>query len=194
VHDGKHEYSPQRHASWGGDGGRLRGRRAGAAIRSRVGAPVVQHPDDALYPGTPINALQAGVVDHQVTAINVGALLAKLAVRDIQQRDMEPDEGMEIENRIAMGRRFSTSFDAEALGPHSGYTCPDCNGSLMSVSDNNYRCRVGHAWTADALLKARHGMLHRRYTDLADEAERAVTVTGRRLSEATSRAGERGDG
>jgi two-component system chemotaxis response regulator CheB len=194
VHDGKHEYSPQRHASWGGDGGRLRGRRAGAAIRSGVGAPVVQHPDDALYPGTPINALQAGVVDHQVTAINVGALLAKLAVRDIQQRDMEPDEGMEIENRIAMGRRFSRSFDAEALGPHSGYTCPDCNGSLMGVSDNNYRCRVGHAWTADALLKARHGMLHRRYTDLADEAERAVTVIGRRLSEATSGAGERGDG
>jgi len=144
----------------------------------------------------PINALQAGVVDHQVTAINVGALLAKLADRDIQQRDMEPDEGMEIENRIAMGRRFSTSFDAEALGPHSGYTCPDCNGSLMGVSDNNYRCRVDHALTADALLKARPGMLHRRwrYTDLADEAERAVTITGRRLSEATSRAGERGDG
>lgn len=194
MHDGKHEYSPQRHASWGGDGGRLRGRRAGAAIRSRDGAPVVQHPDDALYPGTPINALQAGVVDHQVTAINVGALLAKLADREIQERDMEPDEGMEIENRIAMGRRFSTSFDAEAIGPHSGYTCPDCNGSLMSMSDNNYRCRVGHAWTADALLKARHGMLHRRYTDLADEAERAVTVIGRRLSEATSGAGERGDG
>ena len=104
MHDGKHEYSPQRHASWGGDGGRLRGRRAGAAIRSRGGAPVVQHPDDALYPGMPINAVQAEV--HPVTAINVGVLLAKLADRDIQQRDMEPDERMEIENRIAMGRRF----------------------------------------------------------------------------------------
>ena len=194
MDDGKNECSSQRRAAWGGGGRRLRGRRGGAAIRSRDGVTVVQHPDDAPSPSMPINALQAGVVDHQVTAINVGALLAKLADREIQERDMEPDEGMEIENRIAMGRRFSTSFDAEALGPHSGYTCPDCNGSLMSVSDNNYRCRVGHAWTADALLKARHGMLHRRYADLADEAKRAVTVTGRRLSEATSRAGERGDG
>jgi two-component system, chemotaxis family, protein-glutamate methylesterase/glutaminase len=165
-------------------------------VEAQRSVPGTESPssNDALYPSMPINALQAGVVDHQVTAINVGALLAKLADREIQERDMEPDEGMEIENRIAMGRRFSTSFDAEALGPHSGYTCPDCNGSLMSVSDNNYRCRVGHAWTADALLKARHGMLHRRYTDLADEAERAVTVIGRRLSEATSGAGERGDG
>lgn len=137
---------------------------------------------------------------------------------------MEPDESMELENRIAMGRRFATSFESELLGPHSGYTCPDCNGSLMNVSENNYRCRVGHAWTADALLKARDdeietalwvalrslrekaalsrrlasqvgsGMLHRRYTEVADEAEHAVTVLGKRLSEATSGTGERGDG
>jgi two-component system chemotaxis response regulator CheB len=195
-----------------------------AAIRARGGATAVQHPDDALFPAMPINAIHAGVVDHQVAAIKVGALLAKLAGREIEERDMGPDERLELENRIAMGRRFSTSFDAEALGPHSGYTCPDCNGSLMSVSESNYRCRVGHAWTADALLKARDdeienalwvalrslrekatlsrrlashvgpGMLHRRYTDLADEAEHAVTVLGRRLSEATSGSGEHGDG
>ena len=194
-----------------------------AAIRSRDGTTVVQHPDDALYPSMPINAIRAGVVDHQVAAVDVGALLTKLADRDIDERNMEADENMELENRIAMGRLFSTSFDAEALGPHSGYTCPDCNGSLMSASENNYRCRVGHAWTADALLKARDdeienalwvalrslrekatlsrklashvgpGMLYRRYTDLADEADHAVAVLGRRLSEATSGAGERGD-
>ena len=38
------------------------------------------------------------------------------------------------------------------------------------------------------------GMLHRRYIDVADEAERAVNVLGKRLSEATSDMGERGDG
>jgi two-component system chemotaxis response regulator CheB len=194
------------------------------AIRSRGGTTIVQQPDDAMYPSMPLNAIEAGVVDHQVAATDVGQLLAQLSDRDIEERDMEPDESIELENRIAMGRRFSTSFDGESLGPHSGYTCPDCNGSLMSVSENNYRCRVGHAWTADALLKARDdeienalwvalrslrekaalsrrladqvgsGMLHRRYTDIANEAERAVTVLGKRLSEATSGMGERGVG
>jgi two-component system, chemotaxis family, protein-glutamate methylesterase/glutaminase len=193
------------------------------AILSRGGTTAVQKPDDALYPSMPLNALEAGVVDHQVAADEVGALLARLADREIEERDMEPDESMALENRIAMGRRFSTSFDAELLGPHSGYTCPDCNGSLLMVGEHNYRCRVGHAWTADALLKARDdeienalwvalrslrekatlsrrlanqvgpGMLHSRYTELADEADHAVTVLGRRLSEATSGAGERGD-
>jgi hypothetical protein len=107
-----------------------------------------------------------------------------------------PTKAWKLKTGSRWAADFQRLFDAEALDPHSGYTRPDCNGSLMSVSDNNYRCRVDHAWTADALLKARPGMLHRRwrYTDLADEAERAVTVIGRRLSEATSGAGERGDG
>jgi two-component system, chemotaxis family, protein-glutamate methylesterase/glutaminase len=120
-----------------------------AAIRSRDGATVVQHPDDALYPSMPVNAIQAGVVDHQVAAVNVGALLAKLAGREIEERYMEADESMELENRIAMRKL------ASHVGP---------------------------------------GMLHRRYTDLADDADHAVAVLGRRLSEATSGAGERGDG
>jgi two-component system, chemotaxis family, protein-glutamate methylesterase/glutaminase len=119
---------------------------------------------------------------------------------------------MELEDRIAKGKRFSVSLDAETLGPPSGYTCPDCNGSLMTVGEGGYRCRVGHAWTADALLAARDdevegalwialrslqekaalsrrlaknvgsGALFERYTQIADEADHAVTILGRRLS------------
>jgi two-component system, chemotaxis family, protein-glutamate methylesterase/glutaminase len=121
---------------------------------------------------------------------------------------------MELENRITMARRFSTEIDAEALGPPSGYICPDCNGSLIVVSDGNYRCHVGHAWTADALLRAHDneiesalwvamrspqektkpsrrladllhpGMLSDRYQAIAGEAEHAIAVLGHRLSEA----------
>jgi two-component system chemotaxis response regulator CheB len=193
-----------------------------AAIRSRGGTTIVQHPDDALFPAMPTNALQAGVADHKAAAADIGAVLMSLAEQDFEERLMEPDEVTELENRIAMGRRFSTSFDGEALGPPSGYTCPDCNGSLMTLSDNNYRCRVGHAWTADALLRARdddvegalwialrclqekaklsrklaanvgRGGMYERYTALADEAEHAMIVLGKRLSEANPPVGERG--
>ena len=126
---------------------------------------------------------------------------------------------MELENRIAMARRFSTEIDTEELGPPTGYSCPDCNGSLMSVSAGNYRCRVGHAWTADALLRARDhevesalwiairslqekaklsrrlavqvtpGLLSKHYTAIADEAEHATAVLSDRLSQVY-----RGDG
>jgi two-component system chemotaxis response regulator CheB len=195
-----------------------------AAIRSRGGTTIAQQPTDALFPPMPQNAIDAGVIDHLVKASEVGRLLAELAEREVEDPMMERDKKLEMENRIAMGRRFSTSFDTEALGPPSGYVCPDCHGSLQLVSEGNYRCRVGHAWTAEALLRARDeevenalwvairslqekaklahrmadnvrsGQLYDRYSALADEAEHAMAVLGERLSEAYGDEDERGSG
>ncbi len=186
-----------------------------AAIRSRGGVVVVQTPSDALFATMSLNAIHAGVADHQAAASDVGALLTKLLEREIEVGDMEPDETLELENRIAMGRRYSTNIDAEDLGPHSGYICPDCNGSLIEAGPGSYRCRVGHAWTADALLKARDdeiegaiwvalrslrekakmsrrlantvgpGTVQQRYLESADEADRAAMVLGEHLSTMT---------
>lgn len=117
---------------------------------------------------------------------------------------MEPGAAMELENRIAMMSRFSTDFDTQQLGAPSGYTCPDCNGSLVSIDEGNFRCQVGHAWTADALLAARDdevgqladraetGLLNRRYTDLAEETERALKVLGERSPNHAPRGGGAG--
>ncbi len=193
-----------------------------SAIRARGGTTVVQDPDDALFPAMPQNALAAGAVDYQAAAKEIGSLLLALPDPQEEERDMRPDARMELENRIAMARKYSTDFDGEKLGPPSGYTCPDCNGSLMSVTDKNFRCRVGHAWSADSLLKARDdeiegalwialrslqekiklsrrlagnvgpGNLQRAYTEAADDAERAMDVLSRRLTETTPDAGERG--
>jgi CheB methylesterase len=113
-----------------------------AAIRSRGGTTIAQTPQEALFTAMPLNAIEAGVVDHVVSAVEVGSLLKQLAGRVFEEREMEPDARMELENRIAMARRFSTEIDAEPLGAPSGYTCPDCNGGLISVSEGNYRCQV----------------------------------------------------
>jgi two-component system chemotaxis response regulator CheB len=193
-----------------------------AAIRSRGGTTIAQSPRDALFPAMPFNAIEAGVIDHQAAAGEVGALLTQLADRAFEEREMKHDARMELENRMAMAPRFSTEFDTEALGSPSGYSCPDCSGSLISISPGNYRCHVGHAWTADALLGARDdeidralwvamrslqekaklsrrladhanaGMLSDRYRAIAEEAEHAMSVLGTRLADVYTRYREPG--
>ncbi len=182
------------------------------AIRSRGGTTICQLPEDALFPAMPTNAVDAGVVDRRAAAADIGALLKELSQHDIQDPPMKPDAAMELENRIAMMPRFSTNFDSERLGPASGYTCPDCNGSLVSLTEGNFRCQVGHAWTAEALLAARDeevegalwialrslhekarmardlasntgaGLLSGRYSAIAEETERALAVLSDRLA------------
>jgi two-component system, chemotaxis family, protein-glutamate methylesterase/glutaminase len=46
-----------------------------AAIRSRGGTTIAQSPADALFPAMPLNAIDAGVVDRQVGALEAGRLL-----------------------------------------------------------------------------------------------------------------------
>ena len=143
-----------------------------AAIRSQGGTTVCQSPDDALFAAMPRNALRAGVVDHTVAAADVGALLGTLARRaDPGLRSM-PDRYLDIENRIAMSDSFGPTDDSDMLGEPAGFGCPDCGGSLQNAGDDYYRCHVGHAWTADALLAAR---------DV--EVERALWVAVRALVE-----------
>ena len=125
------------------------------AIRSRGGTTIGQSLDDALFPALPAKARDAGVLDQQAAAADIGEMLKQLSQHQIREPNVEADARMELENRIAMTRRFSTSFDTQELGPASGYTCPDCNGSLVSVGEGHFRCRVGHAWTPDSLLAAR---------------------------------------
>lgn len=193
-----------------------------AAIRSRGGVTIGQSPDDALFPAMPLNAREAGVVDRQAAAADIGAVLKELSDREVKDSDVERDAAMELENRIATMSRFAVDFDTEKLGVPSGYTCPDCNGSLVSISEGNFRCQVGHAWTVDALLDARDnelegamwiavrslqekarlardmadkagpGLLLRRYTAIAEETERALRVLSDRLSNTATHRGETG--
>jgi two-component system chemotaxis response regulator CheB len=189
-----------------------------AAIRSRGGTTIGQSPEDAVFAALPTNARDAGVLDRQVGAAEVGAVLKELAQKEIEDRTMEPDAALDLENRIAMTSRFSTDFDTRQLGAPSGYTCPDCNGSLISISEGHFRCHVGHPWTADALLAARDeevegalrslqeeaelarqlvekagpGLLSRHYSRLAEESERALGVLSGRLAAHSPRRGDAG--
>lgn len=183
-----------------------------AAIRSRGGVTVCQEPEDALFPAMPRNALRAGVVDHTVTAAGVGVLLGELTVGDGTEAAESPDQTMEIENRIAMLDRFSAAGESEGFDQPTGFTCPDCKGSLQGAGGDHFRCHVGHAWTPDALLMARDGevesamwvavrslveksrlahqladratspAVRQRYSELAAETDKALAVLRERLA------------
>jgi two-component system chemotaxis response regulator CheB len=68
------------------------------------------------------------------------------------------------------------------LGTPSRFTCAECHGALWEIEDGamlRYRCHVGHAFTADAVLSTQEeeiekllGMLQRSHQERAALARR----------------------
>jgi two-component system chemotaxis response regulator CheB len=106
----------------------------------------VQDPGDATVPSMPESALRAvGDADAVLPAAAIGPALAALAGSGSREED------------VAMGEArdpVSETADRPAGAP-SPFTCPECHGPLWEAAEGDlarYRCRVGHAFSEDALV------------------------------------------
>jgi two-component system chemotaxis response regulator CheB len=125
------------------------------AIKRRGGIAVVQDPSDAFFPSMPASALEYVKVDHCLPLARIPTLLTRLAREPAEPESYYPiPEDMKMETNIQ-------EMDESALesGPRPGkisaFTCPECKGPLWEVRDGEllrFRCRVGHAFTAESML------------------------------------------
>jgi two-component system chemotaxis response regulator CheB len=125
-----------------------------SAIGARRGVTVVQDPADALYPGMPKSALAHVEIEHVMAADQIGPLLVKLCNEEIDEAAPPVSPLMKIESDLAMMDESAMNQD-DRPGQPSGFSCPDCNGVLWEIRDADlvrYRCRVGHAWSAESLF------------------------------------------
>ena len=170
------------------------------AVRSRGGIGVAQEPADAMYPSMPKSAAEIGGAEHVVPAENMGILLAELTAEEVGLVDeRESSELMDTETALA-------NLDPDALhaedrpGTPSGFGCPSCHGALFSITEGGmerFRCRVGHAWSAEALAaeqaQALEGALWMALRSLEERAAlalrmgRRATQRGHRISARTFR-------
>ncbi|HJQ00710.1 MAG TPA: chemotaxis protein CheB [Jatrophihabitans sp.] len=125
-----------------------------SAIAARGGTTVVQSPEDALYPGMPTSAIEHVAVEHIVPIADMPELLVRLCKEEIIEvkRPVSPLLAIEADMALMDGEAMN---EDDRPGRPSGFSCPDCNGVLWEIHDGGmirYRCRVGHAWSAESLL------------------------------------------
>jgi two-component system chemotaxis response regulator CheB len=121
-----------------------------AALAAAGGTVVVQDPADALVSGMPDAALAAAAPDHVLPAAAIGALLTGL---------VDGPGPAQTEQGAAPLRSATPSLHEpeRPSGPPSGFTCPECGGALWEQhgrTHQRYRCRVGHAYSEDAMVEA----------------------------------------
>ena len=129
------------------------------AIKERGGIAIVQDPKDALFPAMPRNALAATRVDYCVPKDQIAGIIVDLTRKsDIEMGDtpMISDDEMNKEIEIEAMNTATIADDGKPGSP-SVYGCPDCGGTLWELQDDQwlrFRCRVGHAYSAEGLLES----------------------------------------
>jgi two-component system chemotaxis response regulator CheB len=131
-----------------------------AAIKANGGVTVAQDPGDALYPSMPRNAIARAGADHVVTARDLASLVVRLVNDPNGDNDEERQgEGAAVEIEPTTSGPERITAENEAKGEVSGYTCPECNGTLWEVRQEGglrvLRCRVGHAYSEEAYAQAK---------------------------------------
>ena len=118
-----------------------------AGVRRHGGRVIVQDPDEALFPGMPESAL---ALDHPDAVLPL-AEVAQGIVRAVADLPREPS----VSDNPGDEMSLETDYAPPGLPPTFG--CPECGGVLWEVEDGDalrFRCRVGHAYTAQGVLDA----------------------------------------
>src|SRR5262245_34861077 len=119
-------------------------------IKQRGGLALVQDPAEADFPSMPRSAIENVAVDRVLPLREIPVALAELAGKPVDGT-APPDAAAETEALMATGEPEST----DKLGKPSAFGCPECGGVLWEIDDAQllrFRCRVGHAYSADSLV------------------------------------------
>ena len=128
-------------------------------MRQHGGLVYAQSADDALYPTMPRSVVRRAGADAEASAKTLAGLVAEAVGRSPAARPVRavsvPESEHDLAEEAAVNENWPGAVLGEPLGDASGFVCPDCSGTLFTVTHEpvlRFRCRIGHAWTADALV------------------------------------------
>ena len=156
------------------------------AVAAAGGRVIVQHPDDAPYPSMPLSALRS-------TPSAVAIPLAEISEMLVQMLRVESPEAADRSFREARTETPADPVELDAVssealtrqGTAAGIACPECNGGIFELEVDGvsqFRCRVGHAYSAESLYVEQRASLEaalwtamRALEESAELARRLVT-------------------
>jgi two-component system chemotaxis response regulator CheB len=125
------------------------------AIKKVGGIAIVQDPNEAIFPDMPRNALKAVAPDFCLRVKEIAKTIVTLSNQSLsEEQAMGMEDEMKKETDI-VGMNEEAVVDDDKPGTSSVFGCPDCGGVLWELQDDEwlrFRCRVGHAYSAEGLL------------------------------------------
>lgn len=124
------------------------------AVARCGGMAIVQSPEDAEYAEMPRRALERVSGARTTPLADLPALLGRV-VRETAPAPPPIPEPLRVEVRLTE-RAMQVDDWNQVPGEPTRFTCPECQGAIQAIEeegDVRYRCRVGHAFSAEELIR-----------------------------------------
>ncbi|GAB3343089.1 chemotaxis protein CheB [Larkinella ripae] len=127
------------------------------SINRMNGLCIIQTPEEAMFSSMPRSVLEYVAVDYSLSVAEMPALLQELVQQtapELATLEETETERLELEINIA-AQDNAFNLGVLEMGELTHLTCPECNGSLVSIKEGKiirFRCHTGHAFTAHSLL------------------------------------------
>lgn len=147
-----------------------------SAIKRCGGVCIVQEPEEAEFADMPTSVLTHVEVDYRVPIADIGYILDDMSTKPANPEAQVPED-IRLEAKLTE-KMISDIEELKKLGTQSNYTCPDCGGSLFSMTHDpvhRYRCFTGHVYTEKLLLDKQ-----------SESLEESLWVSVRKLEERKS--------
>ncbi|HKV92957.1 MAG TPA: chemotaxis protein CheB [Candidatus Angelobacter sp.] len=148
------------------------------SIKRRGGTAVVQDPEDAFCSDMPRSAMETMAVDFVEPVDRIPELLKELVPVEVAGNGSGKSWRLKKETEIVELDDMDPIEDENRPGVPSGFACPECGGVLWEMDGEEmlrFRCRVGHAYTANSLS-----------VDQTESVEAALWAAMRALEEGAS--------
>jgi two-component system chemotaxis response regulator CheB len=127
------------------------------SIKDRGGVAIAQDPTEASCPSMPSSAIRHVEVDYILKLSEIPEQLRRLTQEPLEPQEIRPmtQDRLRTEVGIAL-ESDALSHGVLGLGEPSRYTCPECHGSMVRISEGSierYRCHTGHAYSEQALAQ-----------------------------------------
>ncbi len=157
------------------------------AIKQRGGLAVVQDPAEAFNASMPESALAYVAVDACLPLAEIPRYLVRMTREPAPpEQDFPVAKTLRVEANID-GLAPDTHLEGDEVGIRSDYTCPECKGPLREIHDGKllrFRCRVGHAYTGDALVDSQADAVDAALWTALETLEQRAEIAGKLASRA----------
>lgn len=160
-----------------------------AAIKQRGGVAIAQDPQEALYSGMPLSAIENVDIDRILPIAGIVAFLKELAYLPVSEIAAPTSGQMQMEADI-VDMDIAAVENEDRPGNPSGYACPECRGVLWEIHEGKltrFRCRTGHAFSINSLIAEQSDALEVALWSALRALEEKAALTQRMSEQAIAR-------